>query len=332
MKIVAASLSTASALALAGLLAAGAHAAICDKTFYMQTGVLTTLTGATTTTLTPASRLTVGKDMGGLEVIHPETGYEIVTRFEGNGACAEWKKTSMDFASRKRAASNEFKAVATTSNYTKLHSTPYPFTPGIDFLYWFGFASQLRGDTAVIFEAIGQLKSASHPHVYYAAAIMTRTIKDAVLGTPKGTRTHYFEGTSSSPDSASLLNGLLSAWKNEKNNDTQTVSFKAQMLRITYDTVPPTTGVRGAVSRSKGAGFQATQSGNLVMIRPAEGKVAASEALGLYNMIGHRVATLHPTGYFYNWNGRTAGGAEAPTGVYFVQSGSRILGKFFYHR
>lgn len=316
-------------------LAVGAYAAICDKTYYMQNGSLYTLTGATPATLASSARVTVGTNMAGVEAIHPQTEYEMVTRFEGNGACADWKKTNVDMAIRKAGAS-AFNNQATTSNYIRLHSTPYPFAANVNFEYWFGFAESLSGDTARIFEAIGKLKNGGpNLHVWYGTATMTRNFKDRVLGTPKGSVTHFYQALTSHPDSAALQNGLLDSWKNEKDNDTQTVSFKVQMLKVLYDSVPPPTGIRdrgGMASKSKSAGFQASRSGNLMLIRPAEGKVAPDEALGLFNMMGHKIATLHPTGYLYQWNGRTAAGAEAPTGVYFVQSGSRILGKFFYSR
>lgn len=317
---------------LAVLLAAAVHGAICDKTYYLQTGRLVMLAGPTTASVIPTSTTTVGKELAGVEIMHPETEYDVVTRFEGASACADWKKTNIDFTSRKKGA-NSFSAITTSSNLVKLHSTPYPFAIGIDFEYWFGFASSLKGDTAIIFEAIGKLRAgATQPHVWYGTATMTRNIKDAVLGTPKGVRTHYFQALTSHPDSAALQKALLDPWKDFKDNDTQTVSFKVQLIKATYDSIPPSTGIRGGASRSKSAGFQSSQSGNLVLIRPGGNTIAPAEALGLYNMMGHKIATLHPTGYHYQWNGRTSAGAEAATGVYFVQSGSRILGKFFYSR
>lgn len=323
----AASTAFASSLLVLGL-SAGAFAALCDKTFHFQHGSYYVLTGATVGSLTTQSAQGVGKDLAGVEVIHAETEYDVVTRFEGAGACSTWKKTDIDMITR-RKGSNEFRPTSTNANWVKLHATPYPFATGVDFEYWFGFASSLSGDTARIFEAIGKLKGgATHPHVWYGTATLTRNLKDAVLGTPKGTRTHYFATLTSHPDSAQLLNGLLAPWKDEKNNDTQTVVFKAQMLKVTYDTVATPAGVRAA--KPKADNFLASQSAGQVLIRPADGKAALFEAIGIYNMLGHRVTTLHPTGYMYLWNGRTEAGAQAPTGVYFVQSGSRILGKFLY--
>lgn len=325
MKTAAVSTAFASLLVLG--LSAGAYAALCDKTFHFQQATYHVLTGPTATSLTTQSSQGVGKSMGGVEVIHPETEYDVVTRFEGAGACSTWKQTTIDMASR-RKGSNTFTATSSNTNFVKLHATPYPFAT-VDFEYWFGFASSIRGDTARIFEAIGKLKTgATQPHVWYGTATLTRNVKDANLGTPIGTRTHYFLTLTSHPDSAQLLASLLANWADIRSNDTQTVAFKAQMLKVTYDTVPPAARARAA--KPKADGFLASQSAGQVLIRPAAGNSAPSEALGIYNMMGHRVATLHPTGYMYVWNGRTAAGAQAPTGVYFVQSGSRILGKFLY--
>lgn len=301
----------------------------------MQAGSLTVLTGGTPATLTPASRATLTKDLVGLEVIHPETEYDVVTRFEGNGACSDWKQTKVDFTSRKKPA-NGFTQGTTTTNFIKLHATQYPFDLDYKFDYWFGFASAIIRDTAQVFEAIGKTTGGGpHLHVWYGAAIMTRVIKEIGPGgavIPKGTRTHYFASLTSQPDSAKLQTGLLNPWRGYKDNDTQTVSFKVQMLKVTYDSIQPAVGVRATKVARPGSALQAVQNGNSVLITHSAGRAVPAGALGLFNMLGHKVATLHPTGYAYQWNGRTAAGEEAQTGVYFVQSGSRVLGKFFYSR
>jgi hypothetical protein len=107
--------------------------------------------------------------------------------------------------------------------------------------------------------------------------------------------------------------------------------FKVQMLEVKYENKPAPV-VSIAAAKRPVPEFQTQQTGNLVLIRPGEKVAGSGEALGLYGMMGNKIATLHPTGYVYQWNGKTASGADAPTGVYFVQSGNRILGKFFYSR
>lgn len=313
----------------AGLLfAVAVRAAVCDNTYYMQNGVLTTLTGPTPASLQSTGRITVNKSMQGVEIIHPSTEYEVVTRFEGNGACNDWKKTNIEVATR-RTGSNAFSPVTTDDNYIRLLVGKYSLDTTVNFEYWFGIADSV-GTSARLVEAIGKLQGATQPHVWYGTATMTQAFKDRVTGVSKGSSTHYYRTLASHPDSAELQETLLASWKDEVANDTQTITFKVQIMKVVYDSLQPT-GVRGA-AKPKASEFQASRSGNLMLIRPGEGKLSTEEALGLYNMMGHRIATLHPTGYLYQWNGRTAAGADAPTGVYFVQSGSRILGKFFYSR
>jgi hypothetical protein len=134
----------------------------------------------------------------------------------------------------------------------------------------------------------------------------------------------------SHPDSAALATDLLNSWDNIPLADTQTVDYTLQLIRIRYDSVPsPASGL--AAHKAQAGGFQARQTGNLVLIQTGE-KAAGTGPLGLYNMLGNKVATIHPTGYLYQWNGKTAAGSDAPTGVYFVQAGNRVLGKFFFSR
>lgn len=320
---------------LAGLLmTAVAEAAVCDKIYYMQSGTQVILAGPSPAALAQTGRLVVDKSLGGVEVLHPETEYDVVTRFEGKGSCADWKQTTMDFASRKKG-SNAFVPTSSDTNWVKLHSTPYSPDTTVGFEYWFGFASSRQGNTVILFEAIGKLRTAAQPHAWFGTATMTQNLRQIGPGgavTPKGSRTHFFRSLASHPDSAALQALLLKNWKDEKDNDTQTVSFKVQLLKVIYDSIPSVSGIRGGAAKSKPGSFQASQSGKIVFIRPGAGQGIPSEALGLYNMMGYKIATLHPTGYLYQWNGRTALGAEAPTGVYFVQSGARTLGKFFYSR
>ena len=147
----------------------------------------------------------------------------------------------------------------------------------------------------------------------------------SVRGTPGA-------GPSGPADSASLHDRLLEATqrKDIAQGADRKIKFTIQMLEVRYENKPAPVSL--AVSKRKASGFRTTRTGNLVLIQPGENAVRASEPLSLYGMMGHKIAVLHPTGYVYQWNGKTSAGAEAPTGVYFVQSGSRILGKFFYTR
>lgn len=317
---------------LAGLglaTSATAQDRVCDKTYYMQSATQILLNGTTAEGVTPSSVNALNPGFSGVEKLHAEISYRLMTRFDGNGACADYKQTKVDFAARPKGQA-DFQTLATTTNYVRVNSYPYPsqFTPGIESDYWFGFANEMKGDTAQIYETLVKLKSAARPVQWYGTAMLTREVKAS--GGTIGTRIHYWPELFYSPDSAKLIEDLLKAWKDIKANDTQTVAFRVQVIKVVYDSVPATVRLRGSQARLR-SGFEARQTGNQVLIQLGD-RQADAGALGVFNMMGHQVATLHPTGYAYQWNGRASAGAEAPTGVYFVQSGNRILGKFFYTR
>lgn len=316
---------------IAGLLATSwASALVCDNTFYFQSAYQVILAGKTADALVTQSSGPVPITMNGVEPLHADAEYDVMTRFKGAGACNDYKQTEIEYASRAKGQ-NSFQTKTTTSTHIKLNSFPYPFTQGFETDYWFSFASGFRGDTALVFEAVTKPKSSTRLHQWYGNAIVTRKVHVPDVGTPVGTRYQSWPTLNFDADSAALVASLLRLWTGIKDNDSQVVDFKVQLIRVTYDSVQPPASLPRKVSKSKVSGFTANQTGRMVLIHPGEGQ-ATSEALGLYNMMGHKIATLHPTGYLYQWNGRTDVGAEASTGVYFVQRGSRILGKFFYSR
>ncbi|HLP42706.1 MAG TPA: hypothetical protein VK465_14445, partial [Fibrobacteria bacterium] len=332
MRMNAKSLPSSSAAYLVSLglaLSAAAQDRVCDKTYYMQSATQILLNGTTAEGVTPSSVNALNSGFSGIEKLHAEISYRLMTRFEGNGACADYKQTKVDFAARPKGQA-DFQTLATTTNYVRVNYYPYPsqFTAGIDADYWFGFASEMKGDTAKITETLVKLKGATRPVQWYGTAILTREVNAS--GTPIGTRIHYWRELFYSPDSAKLIENLLKEWKDFKTNDTQTVAFRVQVIKVVYDSVPATVRLRGSQARLR-SGFEARQTGSQVLIQLGD-RQADAGALGVFNMMGHQIATLHPTGYAYQWNGRTSVGAEAPTGVYFVQSGNRILGKFFFTR
>lgn len=317
---------------IAGLLATSwASALVCDNTFYFQSAYQVILAGETTDALVTQSSGPVPITMNGVEPLHADAEYNVMTRFKGAGACNEYKQTEIEYASRTKGQ-NGFQAKTTTSTHVKLNSFPYPFTQGFETDYWFSFASGFRGDTALVFEAVTKPKSSTQLHQWYGNAIVTRKVHVPNVGTEVGTRYQSWPTLNFDADSAALVTSLLRLWTDIKRNDSQVVEFKVQLIRVTYDSVQPPANLPRKVAKSKASGFTASQTGRMVIIHPGDGRASSSEALGLYNMMGHRIATLHPTGYVYQWSGRTDVGAEASTGVYFVQRSSRILGKFFYSR
>ncbi|MDB5050326.1 MAG: hypothetical protein JWO30_3397 [Fibrobacteres bacterium] len=312
------------------ILAAWVGASVCNQTYHLQDATQFMLTGSALATLKQqGAAVHVDKGMNAATLLNDSTEYRMITDWDGTGTCDAWVKKEVKFAKRKRGESKF--AVEATSDYSvKINDGEFQFKkPGWD-EYWFGFASSVSGTSISLYEAIGKFKAKSKLDMWYGNATMKRTIRSGT-GAITGTFTHYYSELTSFPDSAELSATLLNQWKDSVNTDTRNVDFTVQLIHITYDSME-TPITRIASVKPKASGFQVSQTGNLVLIQPGEKAANSSEPLSLYGMMGNKIATLHPTGYLYQWNGRTASGAEAPTGVYFVQSGARILGKFFYSR
>lgn len=311
------------------ILATWAGATVCNQDYHLQEAYQYILTGNTSAAMTAGAALKLNKDMGGATLLHDTTEYRLITDWDGKGTCDAWAKREVTFNYRAKAG----KTMGTQKSmdyFLKLNSGAFQFkTPGWD-EYWFGLASKVAGDTVQLWDAVGKFKSESKLKIWYGNATMKRTVRDS-LGSAKESFTHFYPEITSHPDSAALVKILLDTWKQYVTGPRLTVDFKVQLIKITYDSLP-TPSTRVAASRhAKANGFQASQTGGAVLIK-AGANAVAGEPLSLYGMMGNKVTTLHPTGYYYQWNGKTAQGAEAPPGVYFVQAGNRILGKFFFSR
>ena len=317
------------------LLAAWAGAKVCDHGYHLQEAFQTILTGNSLANLKAQPTISkLNKSMSGAVLLHDSTEYKMITDWAaGDGTCDTWVKKEVTFAYRKRGTPSIAPQISNDFS-VKFNDTTFGFkTPGWD-QYWFGFASTVNGNTITLYDAVGKFKANSQFNLWYGNATMKRTLYSPA-GANKGSFTHFYPEQTSHPDSAALPALLLDSWKTYVNSDTQKVEFTVQLIKLTYDSLetPIATGLRA--QKAKASGFQANQTGNLMLIQPGrlgEKQAAAGEALSLFGMMGNKIAILHPTGYAYQWNGRTAAGAEAPTGVYFVQAGNRILGKFFYTR
>jgi hypothetical protein len=312
------------------ILATWAGAKVCEQAYHLQEAFQYILTGNSPATLkTVGAGYKLDKGMNAATLLHDSTEYKMIT--DWNGSC-EWAKSEVDFAYRKKGTHNF--TVQNSMDYSvKIDDRTFSFKkPGWDD-YWFGIASKVSGDTIALYDAVGKFKNKPQLNLWYGNATMKRTLYSST-GASKGSFTHFYPELTSHPDSAALDSILLATWSSFTNSDTQKVEFTVQLIKLTYDSVPtPSTGVRAHNKAKTGLnGFQASQTGNLVLIQPGDKKAATGEPLSLYGMMGNKIAALHPTGYVYQWNGKTSEGADAPTGVYFVQSGSRILGKFFYSR
>ncbi len=316
-------------IVLTGLcVATWAGAKVCEQSYHMQEGTQYILTGNAQGTMHAAAGTKVDKPMGAVTLLHDTTEYKMITDWNGSGTCDTWVKKEVTFATRKKAA-KAFTSAPTSDYFLKINDGEFMFKkPGWN-EYWFGFASKVNGDTVALYDAIGKFKDKPMLVMWYGNATMKRTLY-STTGASKGSFTHFYPELTSHPDSAALVKVLLDTWKDYGNSDTQKVDFTVQLVKLMYDSLPtPISGIKSA--KASQSGFQASQNGGMVLIK-AGANVSGSEPLSLYGMMGNKVASLHQTGYLYQWNGKTAVGADAPTGVYFVQSGNRVLGKFFYSR
>lgn len=309
--------------------AAVSHALVCDENFHWKSAYQRMLSGKTTATLGLDSTKTLDKTMSGTAILHDDTQYEMFTDFTGAGACDAWKATVIDMAFRAKGDAT-MKTKHETSHFTKLNPGNYPGDTAVTLDYWFGFTTANNTSPISIYEVIGKSPSESMLHVWYGNATMKRDVFVKDVGTPKYTQTYRFTKLNNHADSAELQKQLISGWTSEVDNDTQHITIKVQLIKVYYDN-DTSTAARPAPA-VKAAAFQARQVGEMMLLQAGEAKGAPSEPLGLFDMMGRKVAVLHPTGYMYSWNGRTASGEQAPPGVYFAQTGNRILGKFFYSR
>jgi hypothetical protein len=314
------------AILLSTLLSGLAVAKICDQSYHFQEAYQYIFTGTSKTGLTASAPTKLDKQMKSAALLSDSTAYKILTDWDASGSCDGWVKREVTFAIRDRAAKS-FQTSTSSDNSVRFFDGAYTYkTPGWD-EYWFGIADTIQGSTAILAEEVGKFKNQSMLNIWYGAArikITTRTKNGALVDTGSG----YLLTAASHPDSAALASVLLSSWDNVKIADTQTVDYTLQLIRIRYDSMPSPAGLAKGPKATVGS-FLARQTGNLVLIQTGE-KAAESGPIALYNMLGSKIATLHPTGFLYQWNGKTAVGADAPTGVYFVQAGNRVLGKFFY--
>jgi hypothetical protein len=311
-------------------LVAWAGAEVCTQGYHLQAAYQVLLTGKSSSSMVPGLPLKLDKAMSKATLLHDSTEYKMITDWD-KGPCDVWTNREVTFATRKKAAKS-FTAITTSEYYVKSNVGEFQTKkPGWD-EYWYGFASKVDKNSIMLYDAVGKFKNATQLVSWYGNATMKRTYRN-VTGSIDSTFTHYYPELTSHPDSAALIKVLLDTdnWKAFiPVAGKLDIDFQVQLIKIQYDSLPtPISGI--AVGKAKASGFQVSQTGNLVLIKAGE-KAAGTEPLSLYGMMGNKIATLHPTGYFYQWNGKTSFGADAPTGVYFVQSGNRILGKFFYSR
>ncbi|MDQ2999747.1 MAG: hypothetical protein M3Y08_00590 [Fibrobacterota bacterium] len=309
-------------LAFIGFIPSLTLAVLCDDTYTLQSVSQTLMVGNNPDNLTKSTK-SVLPDLSNLDIISATLNYKIITRFEGS--CTKAPKPVV--FRQKPSGKMEFTDITDNGYQIQMYDSKIP-VDSYKYDYWFGFYFPAESLIAYL----GRTNSKSDAFVnHYAMVSYIDSTFDPIGGQLK-TDSSGFVGPSGPADSASLHNRLLEATgrKNIVQNGNRKIKFTVQMLEVRYENKPAPISI--SASKKAVPRFQASQTGNLVLIRLGEKKSVGSTSLDLYGMMGQKIATLHPTGNSYQWNGKTSFGADAPTGVYFVQSSGKILGKFFFTR
>jgi hypothetical protein len=296
--------------------------ALCDDTYYLQSITQTILSGANPKDMSTRQVKTVSPDLSELTSLHAAMTYTVLVGFDG--ACV---KALKPVRYKVKAASKTVFTDSTDGNYqVQLYDTNTR-VEDFNLAYWFGF---YKPATTLNF-FLGMKNTSDNTFSnYYAAVLYSDSTRDPSSGLWTRSTSHFYN-LSGPSDSVSLDKGMLDGTKVRDIvvDDNHKGYFSIQFLKVVYSNQKPSS---LQTLKRPSAKFQTSQSGNLVIIQPSNGKATISEPLSLYGMMGNKIATLHATGYAYQWNGKTAMGTDAPGGVYFVQAGNRTLGKFFYSR
>jgi hypothetical protein len=297
-------------------------AALCDDTYNLQSIAQTSFEGTDAGALARTGTKSVSASLSDLTVLDNLMEYGIITRFEGSCAKAA-KPVTVKVKPRNSSVFTE--SVDNGYSIQMFDSNSLVGTKKFD--YWFGFFKP--ADTLRIY--LGRTNTEGSAFVnWYAGVFYTDSTKDT-----SGlwvVRSHFYDLTGPD-DSITLERQFLDQTirKQPANGSTYKAHYRVQFLKVSYENKPAPNRIATPMRSALPSGFLASQTGNLVLIQPGD-KSLNGQALSLYGMLGDRITTLHPTGFLYQWNGKTAVGSDAPTGVYFVQAGNRVLGKFFYSR
>lgn len=312
-------------LAVSVLAPALLMAALCDDTYNLQSVTQTLFEGTDPNALTRTETKSVAANLSDLKVLDKLMEYGIITRFEGS--CAKAVKPVTLKVKPRNVATFAQDSVDNGYSIQMFDTTTLVGTKKFD--YWFGFFKP--ADTLKVY--LGRINAQGEAFVnWYVGVIYLDSTKDDVSGLWGAPQTHFYDLTGPD-DSLTLERQFLDQTirKQPANRPKYRAHYQVQFLKVSYENKPAPTRLAEPARRANANGFLASQTGNLMLIQVGD-KSVNGQPLSLYGMLGNRIATLHPTGYLYQWNGKTAAGGDAPTGVYFVQAGNRVLGKFFYSR
>lgn len=293
---------------------------LCDDTYYLQSVKQTMLTGTDAKALTVKSVKDIRPDLTNLDPLNGSMSYKIISKFEG--ACSKAIKP-VSFLSRTPEkptfveSKESIYAIQMFDTNTRVGDFKYD--------YWFGFFKS--ADTLRIVLGNTAAKSAAFVN-WYLAITYSDSIRDSSHIWKQSTSTYSLTG----PDDSLLLEKLVldeTIRKIVPDANHKSYVFSAQFIKVSYGNSPPVVGIKPAKSVSD---FSANQIGQMVFIRSEHQKFDFRETMNLLDMMGNKISSLYFNGNSYQWNGKTFAGSDASTGVYFIQTGNGVVGKFFYTR
>lgn len=314
-------------LALAGMglamfSAKPAFAALCEESFNMQSATQYIFTTSNASDLGNPAATSLATDLSNMHLIFDSTQYQIIVGFDG--ACGTYTQKPVRYRLRNKGQS-AISLVTVNDYYVRMYDSNTVLT-GQNYAYWFGFA--LKPDTLI--HAIGKNKDANAQFTaWYGAAIFLDSTRNPTSGLWTSATSYQIQ-TSGPRDSLTLATGLLNSWKNITFDANRKGKFTVQLIKVIYDAAPTSLNKPQVAAKAmrKPSAMSVQQNEGQVRLRlnMPENELGLVE---LYDMFGHKVAALHPTGSDYLWNGKTYEGYAARAGVYFAQSRGKVLGKFF---
>lgn len=292
---------------------------LCSDPFSVKTATQTLLSGSDPKNLTVHRTKQLNANLSDVDVLIPDMSYKMLIGFQGS--CTK-KANPMTFVEKPKAGN--FARKTETKWLVQMYDSSTQLS-GMKFEYWFGFFDP--PDTTRVVGFVGRKKGEDVFKGTYISATLLDSVRDPTSGLWKAQGTPYYN-QSGPLDSASAHAYIMTAPEIAAAVPNANHHYYLTLQFITLGYTNQALAIRDR-ARFQRSGLQVSHVGDMTLIRPGEA-IKAGEPLYLYNMLGGQVATLHPTGYLYQWNGKHASGADAPAGVYFVQGGGRILGRFLH--
>ena len=297
-------------------------ASICSQSYHQQATTQIILIGADRATPVKQSSRILSTNFKDMSVLLDDISYQFLTDWPG--PCNDGKTKSLSY--RMKIKGDTLKSVLDTGLTEMLFDDVH--LAGTKFEFWFRFTHQPdslpRTD-----EIVGKDSGATKFVRWTGTTVLKLTTTNPSSGLTKTTQS-FLPYTITNLDSTTLVNTLLSTWKDKVFDTNSKGEITYQLFKTAFDSVATVVSTKYQ-NKSMGNAFSVTQAGKSIIIHLAK-QNENMQPLYLMDMFGHQLKTIYPTGYSFIWNGNSSTENRLPSGVYFLQQGDKILGKFFYSK